>query len=148
MADPVAEKSTFLCMYMSSHPDTLVAYVKYFGKVSEPVASARMTSIDSRVRYLFYLIQGTLNRLRILFVMLPQGMTLKYKVKGKGEAEFEVRVSFDPLLAGYEEVKPRLLGMTADAQEALGMVRLTRPLRFSLLIDWTFAGCCSQKRHK
>lgn len=51
-------------------------------------------------------------------------MTLKYKVKGKAAAEEkDVRVEFDPPLAGYEEVKPRLLGMTADAQEALGMVR-------------------------
>lgn len=50
MSDPVAEKSTFLCMYMSNHPDTLVAYVKYWGKVSELVESAKMTSIDSKVR--------------------------------------------------------------------------------------------------
>ncbi|KAL5480504.1 hypothetical protein ACEPAI_1774 [Sanghuangporus weigelae] len=97
MADPVAEKSTFLCMYMSNHPDTLVAYVKYWGKVSEQVSSARMTSIDR------------------------EGMTLRYKVKGKGDAESDVRVIFDPPLVGYEEVKPRLLSMTADAQESLGM---------------------------
>ena len=48
--DPVADKSTFLCMYMSNHPDTLVAYVKFFGKVKERVVSAKMTSIDSKVR--------------------------------------------------------------------------------------------------
>lgn len=47
--DPVAEKSSFLCMYMSNHPDTLVAYVKYFGKVQDAVSSASMTSIDSNV---------------------------------------------------------------------------------------------------
>ena len=52
MADPVAEKSGFLCMYMSNHPDTLVAYVKYFGKVSDKVTSARMVSIDRNVRAL------------------------------------------------------------------------------------------------
>lgn len=51
MSDPVADKSTFLCMYMSNHPDTLVAYVRYWGKVSEAVESAKMTSIDSKVRY-------------------------------------------------------------------------------------------------
>ena len=34
-----------------------------------------------------------------------------------------VRVEFDPPLLGYEEVKPRLLGMKADADEALGTVR-------------------------
>lgn len=49
MTDPVAEKSTFLCMYMSNHPDTLVAYVKYWGKISEAVVSAKMSAIDSKV---------------------------------------------------------------------------------------------------
>ena len=49
-------------------------------------------------------------------------MNLSYKPKGEKE-EKEVRVAFDPPLAGYEEAKPRLLGMTADAQETLGMVR-------------------------
>ena len=34
-----------------------------------------------------------------------------------------VRVEFDPPLLGYEEVKPRLLGMKAEADEALGTVR-------------------------
>ena len=50
MADPVAGKSGFLCTYMSSHPDTLVAYVKHFGKVDGNVSSAKMLSIDSKVR--------------------------------------------------------------------------------------------------
>jgi len=50
MADPVADKSGFLCMYMSSHPDTLVAYVKHFGKVDGNVTLAKMLSIDSKVR--------------------------------------------------------------------------------------------------
>ena len=49
MSDPVAEKSTFLCMYMSNHPDTLVAYAKWFGKVNEPIASAKMTGISTKV---------------------------------------------------------------------------------------------------
>lgn len=49
-ADPVADKSGFLCTYMSTHPDTLVAYVKYFGKVDGNVSSAKMLSIDSEVR--------------------------------------------------------------------------------------------------
>ncbi|KAM6490762.1 hypothetical protein JOM56_013725 [Amanita muscaria] len=39
--DPVAEKSAFLRMYMSNHPDTLVAYAKYYGKVTHP--SSTMT---------------------------------------------------------------------------------------------------------
>ncbi|TDL16053.1 hypothetical protein BD410DRAFT_795783 [Rickenella mellea] len=101
MADPVAAKSTFLCMYMSNHPDTLVAYVRHFGKVKEVVSSARMASIDSN------------------------GMALEYVLKGDGpkDANRSVRVEFDPPLSGYEEVKPRLLGMTADAQESLGMTK-------------------------
>jgi len=108
MSDPVAEKSTFLCMYMSNHPDTLVAYVKYWGKVKEHVVSAKMSSIDSK------------------------GMTLEYKVKDKGEEKKEVRVQFDPPLAGYEEVKPRLLAMTADAQESLGMAKSPQITTFEI----------------
>ena len=50
MADPVAEKSGFLKMYMSNHPDTLVAYAKWFGKVKEGITSAEMTAIDTKVR--------------------------------------------------------------------------------------------------
>ena len=34
---------------MSNHPDTLVAYVKHWGKVAENVASAKMTGIDTKV---------------------------------------------------------------------------------------------------
>jgi len=105
--DPVAEKSTFLCMYMSNHPDTLVAYVKYFGKVKEKVSSAKMTSIDTN------------------------GMNLSYRVSDS-KAEKEVRVTFDPPLSGYDEVKPRLLGMTADAQESLGMTKAPQITTFEL----------------
>jgi Protein of unknown function (DUF2470) len=50
MTDPVADKSGFLCMYMSSHPDTLVAYAKHFGKIDSHILSAKMQSIDSQVR--------------------------------------------------------------------------------------------------
>ncbi|KAI9060829.1 hypothetical protein FKP32DRAFT_1595163 [Trametes sanguinea] len=96
MADPVAEKSGFLCMYMSNHPDTLVSYVRYWGKVTEHVTSAKMTSIDTK------------------------GMNLTYQTKGG--ASKDVRITFDPPLSGYEEVKPRLLSMKADAEEELGMV--------------------------
>lgn len=50
-------------------------------------------------------------------------MELAYKVRGSVSGQKEsVRVSFQPPLSGYDEVKPRLLGMTADAYEALGMV--------------------------
>jgi len=51
MADPVLDKSGFLCTYMSTHPDTLVAYVKHYGKVDGKVSSAKMLSIDSKVRF-------------------------------------------------------------------------------------------------
>ena len=51
-ADPVADKSGFLCMYMSNHPDTLVSYVRYWGKISAQVSSAKMNSIDTNVRSL------------------------------------------------------------------------------------------------
>ena len=48
-SDPVADKSGFLCMYMSNHPDTLVSYVRYWGKVKEPVSTAKLVSIDTKV---------------------------------------------------------------------------------------------------
>ncbi|KIK82820.1 hypothetical protein PAXRUDRAFT_832136 [Paxillus rubicundulus Ve08.2h10] len=97
MSDPVASKSAFLCMYMKSHPDTIVAYVKYFGKVAGNVVTAEMKSIDS------------------------QGMNLSYKLTN-GDAS-SVHVKFDPPLASYDQVKPRLLAMKADAQEGLGMLK-------------------------
>lgn len=50
MSDPVAEKSGFLRMYMSGHPDTLVAYAKWYGKVQEVITGAEMTAIDTKVR--------------------------------------------------------------------------------------------------
>lgn len=50
-------------------------------------------------------------------------MNLTYQVKGSTDTK-EVRVEFDPPLLGYEEVKPRLMGMKAEAEEELGMVRL------------------------
>ena len=60
-------------------------------------------------------------------------MDLEYKMQdnatsllksGTGTSKPKVvRVEFDPPLLGYEEVKPRLLGMKVDADEALGTVR-------------------------
>ncbi|KAF8839965.1 hypothetical protein BDN67DRAFT_969301 [Paxillus ammoniavirescens] len=97
MTDPVASKSAFLCMYMKSHPDTIVAYVKYFGKVAGNVVTAEMKSIDS------------------------QGMNLSYKLTN-GDAS-SVYVKFDPPLPSYDQVKPRLLAMKTDAQEGLGMLK-------------------------
>ena len=50
-------------------------------------------------------------------------MNLEYKTKDSPNRPEIVRIEFDPPLLGYEEVKPRLLGMKADADEALGIVR-------------------------
>ncbi|KII84863.1 hypothetical protein PLICRDRAFT_167267 [Plicaturopsis crispa FD-325 SS-3] len=98
MTDSVADKSGFLRMYMSNHPDTLVAYVRHFGKVTDPtIIGAEMTAIESK------------------------SMTLTYKRKN-GQSNV-VKVPFNPPLSGYDEVKPRLLGMKAEAQEALGMIK-------------------------
>lgn len=54
-------------------------------------------------------------------------MNLSYSLKNGGMGS--VHVKFDPPLAGYDDVKPRLLAMKADAQEALGMVRSYRSSR-------------------
>ncbi|KAL0952932.1 hypothetical protein HGRIS_007145 [Hohenbuehelia grisea] len=97
MADPVAEKSTFLRMYMTSHPDTLVAYAKWYGEVEEPITGTEMTAIDTK------------------------SMTLTCTLKNGTKRVANVR--FEPPLAGYEDVKPRLLEMKAIAQENLGMIK-------------------------
>lgn len=96
--DSVKPNSGFLCTYMSNHPDTLVAYVRHQGKVMEEVQSAKMTSIDQ------------------------QAMTLSYKLTASPSTEQTLRITFDPSLTGYDEVKPRLLSMKLDAEESLGMV--------------------------
>ncbi|KAF8804047.1 hypothetical protein BYT27DRAFT_7108501 [Phlegmacium glaucopus] len=106
MSDPVAEKSAFLRMYMSSHPDTLVAYAKWFGKVKEVITSAEMSAIDSK------------------------SMTLTCTMKGGSKKD--VRVPIDPPLSGYEDVKPRLLEMKAFAQEGLGMIKAPKITTFEL----------------
>ncbi|KZP06710.1 hypothetical protein FIBSPDRAFT_763981 [Athelia psychrophila] len=112
MSDPVAAKSGFLKTYMSSHPDTLVAYARYFGKVTENISSAEMTAIDTKAR------------------PFPD-MTLTCTIKGSSQKKVVV-VEIDPPLSGYEEVKPRLLSMKADAQEGLGMIKAPRITDFRL----------------
>ncbi|KAF8590393.1 hypothetical protein K439DRAFT_1627900 [Ramaria rubella] len=111
MTDPVGSRSAFLCTYMSGHPDTLVAYVRHFGKVKVPVVSANMTSINTKE------------------------MSLSYVLKGS-EVKQQVTVSFDPPLSGYEEVKPRLLGMKINAEEALGMIKRPQITKFELPRDF------------
>ncbi|KAH7333995.1 hypothetical protein B0J17DRAFT_577853 [Rhizoctonia solani] len=93
--DAIGSRSGFLCQYMSHHQDTLVAYVKYFGKVDGDVTSARMTTIDSK------------------------SMTLEYVVDGKTR---RTNVVFDPPIELYDEVKPRLISMREEALEGVGMV--------------------------
>ncbi|KAF6756609.1 hypothetical protein DFP72DRAFT_272778 [Ephemerocybe angulata] len=100
MSDPVAEKSGFLCMYMSSHPDTLVAYAKWFGKVKEHITGAQMTGITTK------------------------NITLACTFKDGSKKE--VIVPIEPPLKGYDDVKPRLLEMKAIAQEGLGMIKAPR----------------------
>lgn len=106
MADPVADKSGFLRMYMSNHPDTLVAYAKWYGKVKESISSAEMTAIDSK------------------------SMTLTCTLKSGSKKE--VRVALELPLSGYEEVKPRLLEMKALAQEGLGMIKAPKITTFKV----------------
>ncbi|KAK7028393.1 DUF2470 domain-containing protein [Favolaschia claudopus] len=108
MADPVAEKSGFLKMYMSSHPDTLVGYAKWYGKVTEPITSAEMSAIDTKAR--------SSNA-----IWTFQSMTLTCKLKN-GSMKV-VTVPIEPPLKGYDDVKPRLLEMKAISQEGLGMIK-------------------------
>ncbi|KAF7329157.1 DUF2470 domain-containing protein [Mycena kentingensis (nom. inval.)] len=106
MADPVAEKSAFLKMYMSSHPDTLVGYAKWYGKVVEPMTGAEMSAIDCK------------------------SMTLTCTLKD-GSKKVAV-VPIEPPLSGYDDVKPRLLEMKAISQEGLGMKKLPQITSFKL----------------
>ncbi|KIO20200.1 hypothetical protein M407DRAFT_140133 [Tulasnella calospora MUT 4182] len=106
MTDPVAAKSGFLSMYMSNHPDTLVAYVSHYTKNTE-ISSASMKSIDSK------------------------GMDMTYTLKGHSTPSF-IRIPFDPPLMGYEEVKPRLMSMKVDAEESLGMAKNPTISEFSV----------------
>ena len=66
-------------------------------------------------------------------------MDLTYLTKLGGTTQ-SVRVVFDPPLAGYEEVKPRLLSMKADADEALGTVRITISFSVFYLLRVTSSG--------
>ncbi|KAF9524211.1 hypothetical protein CPB83DRAFT_861627 [Crepidotus variabilis] len=106
MGDSVAEKAGFLKMYMSNHPDTLVAYAKWFGKVKETIKTAEMTAIDSK------------------------SMTLTCQLQS-GQTKVAV-VPIEPPLRGYEDVKPRLLEMKAHAQEGLGMIKAPKISTFTL----------------
>ncbi|KXN91355.1 hypothetical protein AN958_01330 [Leucoagaricus sp. SymC.cos] len=107
--DPVAEKSGFLRMYMSNHPDTLVAYAKWYGKLKDVVTGAEMTAIDTK------------------------SMTLTCTLKNGTKKE--VHIPIEPPLRGYEDVKPRLLEMKALAQEGLGMIKSPHITTFEFTQD-------------
>ena len=47
------------------------------------------------------------------------------------DAKKQLTVPFEPPLAGYEEVKPRLLAMKLDAEESLGMVCRERCIQYN-----------------
>ncbi|KAG1808847.1 hypothetical protein EV424DRAFT_1350210 [Suillus variegatus] len=104
MSDPVASKSSSLCTYMKDQPRTLVAYVKYFGKVQDNVVSAEMSGVDSK------------------------GMTLLYKLQSG--VSNSVRVPFNPPLPGYDGAKPRLLSMKTEALDGLGMLKVPKLTTF------------------
>ncbi|KAG2137557.1 uncharacterized protein EDB93DRAFT_1166620 [Suillus bovinus] len=104
MSDPVASNSSSLCKYMKDYPRTLVAYVKYFGKVKDNVVTAEMSGIDSK------------------------GMTLIYKLQSG--LPTSIRVPFKPALSGYDDAKPRLLTMKAEALEGLGMLKVPQLTTF------------------
>lgn len=101
-------------MYMSSHPDTLVAYAKFYGQVKENIKSAEMSAIDTK------------------------SMTLMCTLANGSKKE--VVVVLDPPLKGYEDVKPRLLEMKALTQEGLGMIKAPHitSFRFPLTVNTWF----------
>ena len=126
--DPVAAKSSFLCMYMSAHKDTLASYVIYHGKVTNTkITNAEMTGIDSKVPAI---LEHHMSRPHCLIVLSTQGMNISYRTPSSGNEKISVRIEFEPPLSGYEEVKPRLLSMKADAEESLGMVRVAAAATF------------------
>ena len=119
-SDPVAAKSAFLCAYMSNHSDTLVAYILHelqsrsnrskssnggspAALHARDVLEPKMASIDSRK------------------------MELSYRDAQDNRKPKTVEVEFDPPLAGYEEVRPRLLQMKMQAESSIGMVGSEHP---------------------
>ncbi|KAG6875963.1 hypothetical protein C0993_006548 [Termitomyces sp. T159_Od127] len=130
MSDPVAEKSAFLRKYMSGHPDTLVAYAKWFGKVQEPITSAEMKSIDTKV----------IRRLSGVPSITNSSKSMTLLCSLKNGTKKEVYVPIEPPLKGYADVKPRLLDMKATAQEKLGMIKIPRITSFRFPPDAFGAG--------
>ncbi|CAG8579521.1 24145_t:CDS:2, partial [Dentiscutata erythropus] len=97
--DPIAPHAARLVSYMNTHPETILAYAKYFGKVQNAV-SARMTDMDSDE-----------------FVVLA---------RESDGTENEVHIRFKNSLKSYEQVRPVLTDMAKEAEEALSLPS-TRP---------------------
>jgi len=105
MVDPITENSGFLRVYMSIfHADTLVAFAKWFGKVTEPITTAAMTKIDSK------------------------GITLTCTLEDG--CKRQIRIPVDPPFSGYDEVKPRLRVMGRVAEGKLEMMNTPRITSF------------------
>ena len=49
MSDPVAAHSAALLKQLNAEPDTLVAYVRHWGKVQKNVKGAELVAIDAKV---------------------------------------------------------------------------------------------------
>jgi hypothetical protein len=56
---------------------------------------------------------------------LNQGMTLVYKLLSSSQSH-SIRIPFDPPLSKYDDAKPRLLSMKAQALGVLGTVRVRK----------------------
>ncbi|OZJ05424.1 hypothetical protein BZG36_01653 [Bifiguratus adelaidae] len=92
--DPIVPHSAGISAYMSGHPATNLAYVKYFGKRPDAV-SAQFQSIDSK------------------------GFTLSF-TDSHGQTG-QVRAHFKTPLTKREEIRPVLQDMAKEAETALGL---------------------------
>lgn len=111
--DPVYAKSTFLTSYMSNHADTLVAYIcHHLEQQSKHSKGSKASSTQAK----------DVKEPRMLKIT-SNDMELQYKDAADSLAVKQVTVPFDPPLAGYEEVRPRLLQMKLEAENAIGMAK-------------------------
>jgi hypothetical protein len=110
--DPVAGRSGFLCTYMSQHPETLLAYVFHHEKGSaiQDAKNPRMASISTREMVIEYTLAGSKRQSKV--GLLSQADVISFLWK----------IPFHPPLAGYDEVRPRLVAMKHEAEEGVGMV--------------------------
>ncbi|CAG8701041.1 5002_t:CDS:2 [Ambispora leptoticha] len=97
--DPISPHANRLVAYMNGHPNTILAYAKYFGKEMN-ATSARMTGIDST------------------------GITVKV-TKEEGD-EVEIIIQFKQQLTSHEQVRGVLTEMAKEAEDALNLPS-TRP---------------------